>query len=128
MSNLAVRTRPSRNLNHMAARKSITLRSLIDLVYPLHSNGFDVATIAPHLVSPETTQWQIVLRTTASSESIQTTLPPRKYLWVRRTSRRAYNHHMMKMRDTLGDFKAMPALVLFTSLISIAFCLSLIMH
>lgn len=106
--------------------KSITLRSLIDLVFP-NWHAAPVPSLTPHVVSDA--HWQIVLRTATQAQPEQPrTLPPRKYLWVRRTSRRAYNNHMYKMRETLGDFKAMPALALFSSLVAIAFCLSFLMH
>ncbi len=70
--------------------------------------------------------WRVTLRT--AKNATVTERPVRKYLWVRRTSRRAYNQHMHKMRETLVDIQAAPAVVIFTSIIGIALCLSLFIH
>jgi hypothetical protein len=53
---------------------------------------------------------------------------PRKYLSFRRTSRRAYNLHMSRMRDTWDEINPMPAFAIFGSLVGIAFLLSVVIH
>lgn len=102
-------------------RYAVSLRSLMSLVYA-------PAVLSEKTPASEQCSWQIVLRTANDVPLTSTNIPARRYLWVRRTSRRAYNNHMSKMRETLVDMRAMPALVLFSSLIAIAFCLSVLMH
>ena len=57
-----------------------------------------------------------------------TSTSPRKYLSFRRTSRRAYNVHMSRMRDTWYDINPMPAFAIFGSVVGIAFILSVLIR
>lgn len=121
--------------------RQITLRDLIDFVYrqtesmpPAVAEAASRAANAamplyPVAIIPAGSM-HVVLRSTKNLPQVQTQTPTptRKYLWVRRTSRRAYNVHMSKMHETFGEIKAMPALALFSSLITIAVVLSLLIR
>jgi hypothetical protein len=70
--------------------------------------------------------WQVVLRSAAGEVTTATEPPLRKYLWTRRISRRAYNRHMSRMRQTAAE-GAIPAILIFSGLIGLAICLSIFM-
>lgn len=52
----------------------------------------------------------------------------RNYLWIRRPVHRPGRMHRHEIKQTLGEIKAIPTLVLFASFISIAICLSIFVH
>lgn len=112
MRNSAVRVRPA-----------ISLRNLITSVFP------DRAEMPAELADTLAPRWSIMLRT-ATDAPVSNERPPapRKYLWVRRTGRRAYNIHMSRMRDTIGDMNPMPAFAIFGSLVGIALLLSILIR
>lgn len=80
-----------------------------------------------HEQNLENLNWQLVLRTQQINERTSIERPARKYLWVRRTSRRAYNLHMSKMHETISEFETVPTVVLFGSIVSIAILLSVLL-
>lgn len=110
--------------NSVQVRPAISLRSLIASVFP------DRAEMPAELADTLAPRWSIMLRAAATDAPVTNDRPPapRKYLWVRRTGRRAYNMHMSRMRDTIGDMNPMPALAIFGSLVGIALLLSILIH
>jgi hypothetical protein len=126
MRNSAVQLRPSSvaTLTPMARRSAVSLRNLIAMVFP-------VATPLPAEVALIEPSWYVVLRTATDTPAPPQTgrgTSPRKYLWVRRTSRRAYNLHMSKMREHLGDINPVPAVAIFGSVVGIALLLSILVR
>jgi hypothetical protein len=107
------------------AQQAVTLRRLIALVYPSAKEAS--SELGFHLEPEVTNNWHVVLRS-ANNTPVQAERPTRKYLWVRRTSRRAYNIHMSRMHESLAEIKSMPTLVLFGSIIGIALVLSILIR
>jgi hypothetical protein len=103
---------------------TISLRRLIETVYPV-ADSLPEEIAAATSINPN---FQVVLRTANNTPVRSQQTSGRKYLWVRRTSRRAYNAHMSRMHESLGDISAMPAILIFSSLVGIAFILSILIH
>jgi hypothetical protein len=105
-------------------RPTISLRSLIASVFP--EPAAMPAEVASSIAQP---CWTVMLRTVIDPPITTERAPsPRKYLWVRRTSRRAYNMHMSRMRESIGDINPFPAMAMFGSVVGIALLLSILIH
>jgi hypothetical protein len=125
MANSAVQVRPASaaTLAPMTRRSAISLRNLIAMVFPIQQPmPAEVALIEP--------SWYVVMRTVTNAPAQQTDRAPspRKYLWVRRTSRRAYNMHMNRMREHIGEINPLPAVAIFGSVFGIALLLSILVR
>ena len=121
MRNSAIQLRPQ-GVTNLARRNAVSLRSLVAMVFPAAQ-----PLTVPVAIEPS---WQIMLRTqTATPTGTQPAKSTgRKYLWVRRTSRRQYNLHMSRMREHISEINPMPAIAIFSSLVGIAFILSIVVR